>query len=404
MNNLNIEEIKDVLNYIINNNKKLSSENKKTTAVEVMGESGIGKTSTIIQLAEELGMDCVKLNLTMLEELGDIVGYPIKEYEVCEPTGSNCSWISKDLLDAYIKGGYGVTGQHRMNYATPTWLPKTENPNGGILILDDYNRADPRFLQATMELIDRGQYISWSLPANWTIILTSNPDNGDYNVNSLDNAQKTRYISFDLDFSVDCWARWAEEEGIDSRGINFVLSYPEILNKEGGIQKINPRSLVTFFNTISGFENFSDKKTLALILNIAKGCFTSEDNVVGNLFTMFIANKLDKLMTPEDLVTKSWSSVKDSLEKCLYDGQNYRADIASVMSTRFLNYVNILFSKKGSKTEPVIERILDLIDDKNEKVLLTEDLIFNLIKTIATKYPLRTKKLLSNPKVAKKLL
>ena len=52
----------------------------------------------------------------------------------------------------------------------------------------------PRFIQATMELIDRGEYISWSLPPNCTIILTSNPDNGDYNVNSMDNAQKTRYI------------------------------------------------------------------------------------------------------------------------------------------------------------------------------------------------------------------
>lgn len=150
--NLNIEEIKDVLKYIISNNRELSKNGKKTTAVEVMGESGIGKTSIILQLAQELELDCVKLNLTMLEELGDLVGYPIKEYEVCNPDGSNCDWISKDLLDAYIQGGYKVTGQHRMGYATPTWLPKTENPNGGILILDDYNRADPRFLQATMEL------------------------------------------------------------------------------------------------------------------------------------------------------------------------------------------------------------------------------------------------------------
>lgn len=150
--NLNIEEIKDIVKYIILNNKKLKEEGKKTTAIEIMGESGIGKTSTIIQLAEELEMDLVKLNLTMLEELGDLVGYPIKEYEVCF-NDSQCDWISKDLLDSYIKSGKGVvTGAHRMNYAKPAWLPNTENPNGGILILDDYNRADPRFLQACMEL------------------------------------------------------------------------------------------------------------------------------------------------------------------------------------------------------------------------------------------------------------
>ena len=331
-----------------------------------------------------------------------LIGFPIKEYEVCK--NDTCYWVPKDLLDSYIKSEYEVTGAHRMNYAKPMWLPTEENENGGILILDDYNRADPRFLTATMELIDRGQFLSWSLPPNWTIVLTSNPDNGDYNVNSLDNAQKTRYISFDLDFDVNVWARWAEEEGIDSRGINFVLSYPEILKKEGGVQKINPRSLVTFFNTISGFSNFADTKTLALILNISKGCFTSNDNVVGNLFTMFIANKLDKLVTPEEMVTKNWAQLKPQIESMVYDKEHYRADIASILTTRLMNYTNILFEKKGGNTDQVVTRILELIDEKNEKLLLSEDLIFNLIKTLSIKHPTRVKKLLTNPKIIKKLL
>lgn len=149
---INIDELKEILTYVVANNKRLQGEKKKTTAIEVMGESGIGKTSTIIQIAEELKMDCVKLNLTQMEELGDLVGYPIKEYELCKEEGGECEWISKDLLDYYLKAGYHASGAHRMNYATPPWLPETTNPNGGVLILDDYNRADPRFLQATMEL------------------------------------------------------------------------------------------------------------------------------------------------------------------------------------------------------------------------------------------------------------
>ena len=58
------------------------------------------------------------------------------------------------------------------------------------MLLDDWNRADIRFIQAVMELIDRQQYISWTLPKDWHIILTANPDTGDYLVNSIDNAQK----------------------------------------------------------------------------------------------------------------------------------------------------------------------------------------------------------------------
>jgi MoxR-like ATPase len=72
-----------------------------------------------------------------------------------------------------------------------------------------------RFTQAAMELIDKQTYLSWKLPKGWTIILTSNPDNGNYFVTSLDNAQKTRFISIDIKFDVDCWAEWAEKEKID---------------------------------------------------------------------------------------------------------------------------------------------------------------------------------------------
>ena len=214
--------------------------------------------------------------------------------------------------------------------------------------------------------------------------------------NIYDN--KWRYVSFDMEFDAAVWARWAEGEGIDSRGINFVLAHPELFDKQGGVQKINARSMVTFLNTISGLKDFSDTKTLALIMDIAKGCFTTEDNVVGRLFTLFVANKLDKLVTPENMVNMTWDKLEKELLDCIYDGDNYRADIASILSTRFINYTQILFEKKDGKTDPVVNRILELIDEKNEKMLLSEDLIFNLIKTISTKYPQRTKKLITNPK------
>ena len=87
-----------------------------------------------------------------------------------------------------------------MSYSPPEWISGKED--GGILLLDDWNRADIRFIQAVMELVDRQEYISWKLPKNWHIILTANPDNGDYLVSSIDNAQKTRFISTILQFDL----------------------------------------------------------------------------------------------------------------------------------------------------------------------------------------------------------
>ena len=68
---LNIDELKGFINHIINNNKFLQENNKMPVAIEVMGESGIGKTSTIIQCAKENNLNFVKLNLAQIEELGD---------------------------------------------------------------------------------------------------------------------------------------------------------------------------------------------------------------------------------------------------------------------------------------------------------------------------------------------
>jgi predicted GTPase len=69
--NLNINEVKDFLRHIVSNNQVIQAQGKNPVAVEVVGDSGIGKTSTIIQVAEELGLNFVKLNLAQIEELGD---------------------------------------------------------------------------------------------------------------------------------------------------------------------------------------------------------------------------------------------------------------------------------------------------------------------------------------------
>jgi len=71
MTKLNLQEAKDLLKYIITNNQRLEEEGKKTTAVELVGAAGVGKTSVILQVAEELGMGLKKLNLAQIEELGD---------------------------------------------------------------------------------------------------------------------------------------------------------------------------------------------------------------------------------------------------------------------------------------------------------------------------------------------
>ena len=385
---LNTDELKQFVSHVVNNNKYLQENGKIPVAVNIEGEAGIGKTTTILQFTKDNNMDYVKLSLSQLEELGDLVGFPIKEFQVAKTTDDGQKvdkWIPENVMPMYIQQKYVPTGEKRMTHAAPEWIQgKGEN---GLLILDDYTRADARFMQATMEIIDRQEYVSWKLPKGWTVILTSNPDNGDYQVTSLDEAQKTRFITSYLKFDLECWARWAEENEIDTRCINFMLLHPELTEK-----RANARSFTTFFNSISSLESFEE--SLPIIQMIGEGSVGGE---FATMFTMFINNKLDKLVTPKDILTNnSWEYIKGQLKSCIGEGNNYRADIASLMTTRLINYA-VHYSNNNTVTQPMIDRITNLITED----IFSNDLKYYMVKGILNGNKQKFTKLMLNPEVIK---
>jgi hypothetical protein len=351
-------------------------------STEVIGDSGIGKTSSIVQLANELGLNFVKLNLAQIEEIGDLVGFPIRQFQMNE--GKKVEWVDENSVEDYRKKGFESTGLNRMSYCPPEWI--SGKTNGGILLLDDWNRADMRFIQAVMELIDRQQYISWKLPKDWHIILTANPDNGDYLVNSIDNAQKTRFISVNLKFDLKCWGKWAEENKLDGRCINFLLMHPELVTKE-----VNSRSVSMFFNSISSIKTFEDK--LPLIQMIGEGSVGSE---FSTLFTMFINNKLDKMISPENIMTQDEHYVLNTLKGLVGKDKEYRADIAATLGTRLANYLEF-YAKENKIEKDTIERVSKIV---TEKVFAT-DICYNMIKSIYNSNPGKFKLMMLNKELVK---
>jgi len=416
--NLNIDELKDFVNHVVNNNRFLQKQGKKPVAIEVVGESGIGKTTSIMDMARDHDLDFVKLNLAQIEELGDLVGFPVRQFQMYKEKEVKVSnknlnissaatddllklanktttkkvgqWVDELAVAEYLKSGWKMTGNNRMSYCAPEWIAGKKK--GGILLLDDWNRADVRFIQAVMELVDRQTYISWTLPEDWHIILTANPDNGDYMVNSVDSAQKTRYITANLKFDVDVWARWAEAEGIDSRCINFLLMHPELVTQE-----TNARSISTFFNAISSFEDFD--KNLALIQMIGEGSVGEE---FASMFTIFINNKLDKLVAPKDiLLHEDEKYILGALTSCMgkSDEDGYRADIASTLATRLANF-SVVYSNGNTINQKVTDRLIKLCTGEH----FSNDLKYLIVRTIFNGNKQKFNKFMMNPEIIKMTL
>lgn len=243
-------------------------------------------------------------------------------------------------------------------------------------------------MQATMELIDQQEYISWSLPKNWHIVLTSNPDNGDYNVTALDVAQKTRFISVEVKFDINVWAKWAEQVGIDGRCINFMLMNPEVVT-----QRVNPRAITTFFNAISSIEKFEEQ--LPLIQMIGEGSVGAE---FSSMFTMFINNKMDKIISPQDILTNTNESyVVGALNNAVGTGDDYRADISSIITTRIINY-SLKHASEHAVSDTMINRLVKLTTDCDA---FTNDLKYYMVKEILAGNKPKFARLMQNPLVVK---
>jgi nucleoside-triphosphatase THEP1 len=380
---LNVDELKGFIRHMVKNNQHIQAQGKVPVAINIEGDAGLGKTSAILQLGKELGMDVVKLNLSQIEELGDLVGFPVKEFLVKNQEGKQ-RWITEAQVNGALKAGYTVVDK-RMSHAAPEWIQG--KGEGGFLILDDYTRADHRFMQATMEILDRQEYVSWKLPKNWHVILTTNPDNGDYNVTSLDVAQKTRFISVEMKYDVNVWAKWAEKASIDGRCINFMLMHPELVT-----QRVNPRSITTFFNGISSIPKFEDE--LPLVQMIGEGSVGTD---FSSMFTMFINNKLDKMISPEDLLTKDEAYVKGALLGSVGEGDDFRADLASVIATRVINYA-LTVAEKGSVPKAMIDRLAKVTTEFEG---FTNDLRYYMVKEIVNGNKVKFSPLMADTAVVK---
>ena len=141
--NLNIDEVKGFVNHVINNNRYLQEQGKLPVSIEIVGESGIGKTSTVVELAKENNLNFVKLNLAQIEELGDLVGFPVRQFQMYKEvkvapktkdinftsadaeamvaskmatTKKVGQWVDELAVAEYLKNGYKMTGKNRMSY------------------------------------------------------------------------------------------------------------------------------------------------------------------------------------------------------------------------------------------------------------------------------------------------
>jgi len=256
----------EVLDHLFESNLSLTESGRCAVPICIWGTHGIGKTSVVVEYAKKKGWGFSYCAPAQFEEMGDLHGLPTRVEATDE----------KEAHTAFLP---------------PDWVPREPGP--GILLLDDINRADERILRGLMQLLQNFELFSWRLPPKWQIVATANPEGGDYSVTPMDDAMLTRMMHITMVFDVKAWAAWALSLGIDSRGVDFVLSYPELVS--GG--RTTPRTLCQFFDSIKGIEDL--KANLDLVYVLARSCVDEETAAA---FLAFARDEIEHLIAPDEIL------------------------------------------------------------------------------------------------------
>jgi hypothetical protein len=292
-----------LLDHVFQSNLRAQERGQAGTPVCIWGTHGLGKTALVQDYAREHNWRFAYCAPAQFEEMGDLHGLPT-------------------LMQAE---GAGPKGRAYTVFAPPAWVPREEGP--GILLLDDLNRADDRILRGLMQLLQNFEMFSWSLPPRWQIVATANPEGGDYSVTPMDDAMLTRLLHATLVFDAKAWAAWATREGVDPRGVSFVLTYPEAAVG----RRTTPRSLAQFFAQIRGIADLKASADLVHAL-----AMSSLDEATAASFMSFVADNLSELIDPDEILdADDFGPVAARVERLAGSkGSRRRVDRLSTVCTR----------------------------------------------------------------------
>jgi len=209
------------------------------------------------------------------------------------------------------------------------------------------------------------------LPPKWQIVATANPEGGDYSVTPMDDAMLTRLVHLTMVFDPKTWAQWAESAGVDSRGIDFVLTYPEVVSGK----RTTPRSLVQFFEQIKDIPNLKDEIEMVSTLALS-----SLDDVTVGTFLGFVNDNLEQLVSSEEILeAKDFKKVSKRIENLSKtEGGGKRVDRLATICTRlYLTLTKEKYEPKSNHSNNLIEFMLLKSLPNDLRMSLHSDLMKN---------------------------
>jgi hypothetical protein len=256
--------------------------------VLIRGRHGIGKSETVYQVAESMGLPVVERRASQMTE-GDLLGLP-------------------DNRDVVINGIKATT------FNPPDWFV-TACTEPVVLFFDEIDRATMEVRQGIFELTDSRKINGHYLHPDTVIMgaVNGGEHGAQYQVGEFDPAELDRWTVFDLEPTVEDFLHWAKGK-VDDMLWDFINHNHKHLIHEDNYEpnKVypTPRSWVRFNECVVNGEllDKSDDQSNAILFNLAQGFVGIE----GAIAFVDFRKSYDRQVTIEHILDEGrFDKVKD---------------------------------------------------------------------------------------------
>ncbi len=305
----------------------------------IVGESGIGKTALAKTLGRKREWNLVVIDGNLLKE-GEIGGLPtVEEYDIKDDKGR-------------------IINKKATIYAIHTKLREIDNlileGKDVLLFIDEINRCEHSVQQELMNLILNREINGYKLHDKVKILAAMNPSSKygadfDYQVVDMDAAQENRFVWLNMESDAKGWIKWATENEVDRKIIEFISTFPEHLHSinEDDI-RATPRSFERVSKSYKLYKENKDNIPRRVFLNVLRG---NLGRIVVEQLMDFIESDNTALISPEDVFE----------EKNL--SENVKIKISKESHTRLYltasNMIDYVNSKVKEAEEEDISKVIE---------------------------------------------
>jgi len=305
----------------------------------IVGESGIGKTALAKTLAKQREWSLVVIDGNLLKE-GEIGGLPtVEEYTIKDEHGR-------------------VVSKKATIYAIHTKLREIDNlileGKEVLLFIDEINRCEHSVQQELMNLILNREINGYKLHDKVKILAAMNPSSKygsdfDYQVVDMDAAQENRFVWLNMESDAKGWIKWASENKIDRKVIEFISTFPEHLHSinEDDI-RATPRSFERVSKSYKLYKENKDSIPRRVFLNVLRG---NLGRIIAEQLMDFIESDNTALISPEEVFEEEVLS------------EQVKIRISNESHTRLYltgsNIINYISSKVEELEGAAIKRVID---------------------------------------------